>query len=66
MAWGNLWAYIGPEVVMPLLSFLAAVFGVILIGWQWIVHFVSGCVRRLFGGPKPSLSGAAETAGQQD
>ena len=38
--------YIGPETILPLTSILAAVFGVILMFWRWIV----GTVRRLFRG----------------
>jgi len=33
-------AYIGPEVLLPLMSVLAAIFGGLLIGWRWIVAFV--------------------------
>lgn len=41
---GNFLAYIGPEVIMPIFSFLAAVAGVLLIGWRWVVKF---CVKGL-------------------
>ena len=36
--------YAGPDQLLPLASFLGAVIGVLLIGWQRLVMFV----RRLF------------------
>jgi len=51
---GNiLLAYVGPETVVPLASALAAIFGVLLIGWNYVKAFVSGAVRLLFRGKRP-------------
>ena len=45
--------YLGPETVMPLVSFLAAALGVILIFWRYIVRFF----KRIFGiKEKPSTA----------
>lgn len=32
--------YLGPETVMPLASILAALVGILLIGWRYIVNFL--------------------------
>ncbi|MBW7992580.1 MAG: hypothetical protein FVQ84_21545 [Planctomycetes bacterium] len=37
--------YIGPETMLPLASFLAAGFGIILMFWKYIMRLI----RRLFG-----------------
>ena len=36
--------YIGPETMLPLASFLAAGFGIILMFWKYII----GLIRRMF------------------
>ena len=47
--------YLGPETILPLTSFLAAVVGVLLIFWRYVVgvvkrsfHFFGRIVDRLF------------------
>ena len=47
--------YIGPETILPLTSFLAAVVGVLLMFWRYVVgvvkrsfHFCGRIVDRLF------------------
>ena len=40
-----LFAYIGPEIIMPFLSILAAIAGGILVGWRWVVQFVARFFR---------------------
>ena len=40
-----LFAYIGPEIIMPFLSILAAVAGGILVGWRWVVQFLARFFR---------------------
>jgi hypothetical protein len=44
-----IFAYIGPETVLPLASILGAIVGVVLMIWQRIVSFVSGVYARLMG-----------------
>jgi hypothetical protein len=45
--------YLGPETVMPLVSFLAAALGIILIFWRYILRFV----KRILGiKEKPSAT----------
>ena len=46
--------YIGPDVLMPVASAIAAVVGVILMFWRRTVGFVqrvAGAIGRLFGRP---------------
>jgi hypothetical protein len=42
-------AYVGPEAALPLLSVLAAIGGVLLIGWRWIASFFRRAWRMVFG-----------------
>ena len=37
--------YVGPEVIMPLASALAAVAGVLMIFWRKVVGFFRGVVQ---------------------
>ena len=39
-----LWAYLGPETTLPLVSVLGAAVGVLLMFW----HFLFGLLRRIF------------------
>jgi hypothetical protein len=39
-----LWAYLGPETTLPLVSVLGALIGVLLMFW----HFFVGCVKKVF------------------
>lgn len=41
-------AYIGPDLLMPLTSALAAIAGVLLIFWNRVVGFVRAAWRTLF------------------
>lgn len=45
-----LFLYLGPETVLPVASFLAAIVGVLLLFWNFFV----GKIRRLFGMSKPA------------
>lgn len=40
----SLWAYLGPETTLPLVSMLGTVVGIVLIFW----HFLLGFVKKLF------------------
>jgi len=42
-----IFAYIGPETMLPLASILGAIVGVLLMIWQRVVSFVSGVYARL-------------------
>jgi len=45
--------YLGPETMMPLVSFLAAALGILLIFWRYIFRFI----KRIFGiKEKPSAA----------
>jgi hypothetical protein len=41
--------YIGPDVLMPLLSGLAAALGVVMMFWRRVIGFVGSLFRRLSG-----------------
>jgi hypothetical protein len=45
--------YLGPEVVAPVLSALAAVGGVLLMFWRRVVAFARAAVRLVTGKPAP-------------
>jgi hypothetical protein len=40
-----LFAYVGPETVVPVASALAAIGGVLLMCWTHVKAFVGGCIR---------------------
>ncbi len=40
-------AYIGPDVIMPLMSILAAIVGALLIMWRNVLAFTRKCFRRV-------------------
>lgn len=44
-----LFAYIGPEIMMPIASALAAIGGVLMMFWSSIRSVASRCVGRLRG-----------------
>ncbi len=46
--------YAGPDQLLPLASFLGAVIGVLLIGWQRLVMFVRRALQFLTGKFQPS------------
>ena len=45
----NIYLYLGPETILPLGSVLAALIGVILIGWRWIFAFFRKLYYKLTG-----------------
>jgi hypothetical protein len=59
-----LFAYIGPETMMPVASVIAAVAGVFMMFGRTVVGFGRGLLRRVWPGsprrsvPKPSPEGA--------
>jgi hypothetical protein len=42
--------YIGPETIMPLASILAAIVGVLLIVWRYVVGFLRKVIRYIVDG----------------
>jgi hypothetical protein len=46
--------YLGPEVVAPLLSVLAAIGGVLLMFWRRVVAMTRSLARLVTGKPRPS------------
>ena len=46
-----LFAYIGPETMMPVASIIAAAAGVFMMFGRNVVGFARGLVRRVFPGP---------------
>ena len=46
-------AYVGPDALMPLASLLAAIAGVLLVGWRWIAGFCVRVYRFVFRIPAP-------------
>lgn len=44
----QLFAYIGPDTILPVSSALAAIVGVLLIFWSWFVSIVKWPFRALF------------------
>jgi hypothetical protein len=48
-----LFAYIGPETMMPVASIVAAVTGVVMMFGRSIFMFGRGIVRRVWPGSKP-------------
>ena len=41
-----LFAYVGPETVMPIASVLAGAVGVVLIAWSWVSRTVGKLLRK--------------------
>lgn len=46
--------YAGPDQLLPLASFLGAVIGILLIGWQRLLMFVRRALQFLTGKFQPS------------
>ena len=46
--------YVGPDQVLPLLSILASIVGVLLIWWRRLVGFVRSTWRSLSRRPRPA------------
>ena len=34
-----IWAYVGPDQILPLTSVLSALVGLVLMFWRWVVSF---------------------------
>ena len=47
----SLFAYIGPETMLPLASAAAAIVGAVLVCWRWIIGFVMKGYRLIFRRP---------------
>jgi len=45
-----LFAYVGPETMLPLASALAAVVGVLLFGWRWVAGLFTSAFNALVPG----------------
>jgi len=61
-----LWAYIGPDVILPFTSVIAGIVGVVLIFWRFIVNMVKKVFGAIFQGnasPAPALNANAATPG---
>ena len=41
--------YIGPELILPIASFIASIVGVLLMFWRYIVRMVRKLFRRITG-----------------
>lgn len=46
--------YVGPDQALPLLSFLGAILGFILMCWRRILHFARRGLKALTGKPEVS------------
>jgi predicted membrane protein len=53
--------YVGPDQMMPVASFLAAIAGFLMIFWNKVI----GVFRRIFGGGKAPEVHPEETAGKE-
>jgi hypothetical protein len=53
--------YLGPETVMPLASILAAILGILLIFWRFILKGIKKLFRSIFH--KPSSEPAEDNLG---
>ena len=49
MSFNSLFAYLGPETMLPLASAFAAIVGAILVCWRWIVSFFFKGYSFVFG-----------------
>lgn len=49
-----MWLYLGPEVVAPVLSAIAAVGGVLLMFWRRVVAMARSVGRLVTGKPAPA------------
>jgi hypothetical protein len=62
----TLLCYIGPETMLPLASLLAAITGVFLICWRYVVHSLRRLFHAMFHGVRragnagPTTTGASE------
>jgi hypothetical protein len=53
--------YIGPETMLPLASFVAAIVGALLVCWRCVLAVISRTVNRILGRKKPSDSLVSST-----
>jgi hypothetical protein len=49
-------AYLGPETMLPLASFFAAIVGALLVCWRYVVAAMSRMISLVTGRKKPSDS----------
>ena len=59
----SLFAYIGPETMLPVASAFAAIVGAILVCWRWIIAFVMKGYRLIF---RRSAETESESATQEE
>jgi hypothetical protein len=57
-----IFAYLGPETILPMTSVLAAAIGVLLVCWRFVARLVMRPVRHLLGIKDPAADVAATTA----
>lgn len=50
--------YLGPEVIAPVLSVLAAIGGVIMMFWRRVVAMARAVTRLVTGKPRPAAPAA--------
>jgi hypothetical protein len=50
----SIFLYLGPETILPLGSIVAALIGVVLIGWRWIIAFFRKAYYKVTGKVPPS------------
>ncbi len=60
-------AYLGPEVVLPLASVVAAAVGTLLIGWKWVLNLFRSAFRFVFRrGKTPEAEETSEETELED
>jgi hypothetical protein len=55
--------YLGPEVIAPVLSVLAAIGGVLLMFWRRVTASTRALVRFVTGKPTPGVSDGQDAEG---
>jgi hypothetical protein len=54
------WAYLGPETTLPLTSVLAAVVGILLIFWRYVLGLGKRIFQTFFGKSTPASGGRGQ------
>ncbi len=64
----SLFAYLGPETMLPLASFFAAIIGGLLMGWRYVISMISRCIGLVTGKKKDdaAITTPASSADPQD
>jgi len=57
------WAYLGPETTLPFTSVLAAVVGILLIFWRYVLGLGKRVSRLFFGQPHPKSGARNQESG---